>query len=302
MVIKLQMHIMPWEIDYAQITFHQLKRSKFFIPDHIEFVIETVLNLTSHKIDWETSSINKQFFKDKLNAISLLLTDYKHISRIYEGDNNYGHLDLQREAVSSNVDFYIMACPDIAFSEHLLSHYCRAAEMITGDCFVVTPQINKMWDSSWDCLVNPLYKDLPYDTSYMCDSFMIMHNQTNIPQELKLTQLSSSKFAGWFDLYSKKFYEELVPVWNEWNGYGAWDYYSMLVSNTYKQSGGDFQQFLLEGETIVDWTVGPWGYSLANYYKNSLSLKETPDYGALFQEKVYNYAMERINKFNLNKN
>ena len=27
----------------------------------------------------------------------------------------------------------------------------------------ITPQITQMWDSSWDSIVNPKYKDIPYD-------------------------------------------------------------------------------------------------------------------------------------------
>lgn len=299
MVIRIQIHIMPWEIDYAQIAFQQLKKSKFYLPEDVHIQISSVLNLTSHKINWKKSSLPKQFFKDKYEDISILLLDYNHISEVYEGDENYGHLDLQRESLSPEVDYYIVMCPDIAFSEHLLSRYCAAVKLIKNEYFVITPQINKMWDSSWDCLVNPLYKDLPYDTGYKCDSFTVMNNQTNNPQELSLIELPVSKFAGWFDLYSKKFYEELVPVKKEWSGYGAWDYYSMLVSNTYRQVGGDFTQFVLQGETIVDWAVGPWGYSLANYYKKHLSIKTTPDYGALFQEQIHNYVIERVSKFNL---
>lgn len=290
---------MPWEIDYAQVAFQQLKKSKFYLPEDVTIIIDTALNLTSHKINWETSTITKQFFKDKYKAISILLTDYIHNSKVYEGTENYGHLDLQRESLSPEVDYYIVMCPDMSFTEHLLAHYCAAARLVSDKHFVITPQINKMWDSSWDCLVNPLYKDVPYNTSYECDCFTIMHNQTNSPLELKLTQLSGAKFAGWFDLYSKAFYEELVPVWKEWSGYGAWDYYSMMVSNAYKELGGNFNQYVLEGETIADWTLGPWGYSLANYYRDALVLKETPNYGALFQEKVHSYATERINKFNI---
>ena len=123
----------------------------------------------------------------------------------------------------------------------------------------------------------------------------------NFPLDLQLVKLPNAKFAGWFDLYSKKFYEELVPVWKEWSGYGAWDYYSMMVADVYKQAGGDFNQYVLEGETIADWALNPWNYNLASYYREALTTKETPNYGALFQEKVYSFVKERISKFNINK-
>ncbi len=34
MNIKITYHIMPWEIDYALLSFTQLKKSKYFLTDN----------------------------------------------------------------------------------------------------------------------------------------------------------------------------------------------------------------------------------------------------------------------------
>ena len=46
--IKILYHIMPWEIDYALLTFTQLKKSKYYLPDDVNVVIDSVLNLSSY--------------------------------------------------------------------------------------------------------------------------------------------------------------------------------------------------------------------------------------------------------------
>ena len=122
MNIKIIYHIMPWEIDYALLTFTQLKKSKYFLSKEDNITIETVLNLSSYIIDWDNSKLPKQFFIDKYNEISNLLVDYNHIKRTYGGDELYGHLNLQKECISSEIDYYIGVCPDMYFNENLLSY------------------------------------------------------------------------------------------------------------------------------------------------------------------------------------
>ena len=75
----------------------------------------------------------------------------------------------------------------------------------------------------------------------------------------------------------KDFYENLIPVWDEWEGYGSWDWYTLLVTEKYKQLGGDFQQYVLEGKTIFEYSIGPLKNGFSSYYKKYLSLKDIPD-------------------------
>ena len=57
MNIKLTYHIMPWEIDYALLTFMQLKKSKYFLANDVNVIIDSVLNLSSNLINWDQSKI-----------------------------------------------------------------------------------------------------------------------------------------------------------------------------------------------------------------------------------------------------
>ena len=292
MNIKIIYHIMPWEIDYAHLSFIQLKKSKYHLPENTDIQIETVLNLSSYILDWESSKLPKEFFIDKYNEISNLLIDYNHIKRIYDGDKLYGHLNLQKECISPEIDYYIGICPDMYFSEYLLAYMIEGAKSIKNKYFVITPQISKLWDNSWDVLVNPLYQNIPYETWFETDTFDIIHNDLNL--DIILTPINQSKYAGWFDLWNKDFYENLVPVWDEWEGYGSWDWYTLLVTEKYKQLGGDFQQYVLEGKTIFEYSIGPLKNGFSSYYKKYLSLKQILDQKELFKAKVPEYASQRI--------
>ena len=63
---------MPWEIDYALLSYTQLKKSKYYLPEDVNITVEPVLNLSSYIIDWDNSKLPKEYFIEKFNTISLL--------------------------------------------------------------------------------------------------------------------------------------------------------------------------------------------------------------------------------------
>lgn len=286
---------MPWEIDYALLTFTQFKKSKYYLPKDANIIIESCLNLSSYVINWEESKLPKEFFIEKYKQISLLLKDYNHNPKIYDGNELYGHLNLQREGISPEVDYYISLCPDMYFSEQLLGYLIAATQHIPNEYFVITPQISKLWDGSWDEITNPKYLDIPYNSWSDVDTFDIRYNSKISNNNISLISTINSKWAGWFDLYNKKFYEELCPIHDNWNGYGPWDWYSILLTGHIKNTKADFQQYLLQGETIFEYSVGPLkdgGFS--KYYKDLLYLNDIPNQRQVFESKMEDYLHKGI--------
>jgi hypothetical protein len=294
MNIKIAYHIMPWEIDYALLSFTQLKKSKYHLPSDVVVEIDTVLNLSDYLIDWSKSKLPKQFFIDKYDQISNLLIDYTHNKKVYEGDELYGHLDLQRDAIAEHVDGYLGICPDMYFGETTLSYLIQAAQQIPQEYFVITPQTYKLWDASWDDIVNPIYLDQPYDSWPHIDIYDVIHNDTYTTDTVAVKPIPHSKYAGWFDLYSKSFYEKLAPIPQDWKGYGSWDSYSSRVADIFKQQGGDYSQYVLEGKTVFEYPLGPLEKGFGFYYKDYLSLKDITDQRDTFKDKLQEYIMNRI--------
>ena len=298
MNIRITCHIMPWEIDYVLLLFTQLKKSKYHIPEGVKVSINTTLNLSSYTIDWNKSKLPKEFFISKYNQLSCLLVDYEHNKRIYDGNNLYGHLDSQKADIEEKIDFYIGTCPDTYFSEYVLTYLIESARTITNKYFVITPQIHKLWDWTWDEITDPLYINVPYDEWDKVDIFDIRYNSKfNSNQDVSLYPVQKNKWAGWFDLYNKAFYEELCPFQEDWKGYGPWDFYSMLVSAHAKNKGVDFQQYLLKGETIFEYSVGPLkNGGLSKYYKDLLYMNNIPNQRKEFESKMQLYLNKTISQ------
>lgn len=296
---------MPWEIDYVLLTYIQLKKSKYYLSQDVNITIHSVLNLSSKLIDWEKSKLPKEFFTEKYNQLSNLLKDYNYISKIYEGDEMYGHLDFQREIISEETDYYISICPDIYFSEHLLYCLTESIRNIKNKYFVITPQVCQMWDTSWDILKHPKFN---YNTcegwQKNTDIFDVDYYLHNNIKEITIKPLNSVKWAGWFDVYNKNFYEKLAKIPLEWTGYGGWDYYGMIVSDFFRQRGGDFQQYLLNESIVFQYAVGDLNDNdidgFSNYYKKFIVKQDVSIQRKNFDSKLNHYVREQI--INISKN
>jgi len=299
MNITITYHFMPWEIDYALLTFTQLKKSKYYLPSSVNITIDSVLNLSSYLINWDKSKLPKEYFIEKYNTLSILLKDYNHNKKIYDGDELYGHLDMQKECICKDVDYYINICPDIYFSEYLLSYMVQSAVSIPNKYFVLTPQICRMWDQSWEIITHPKFAVGPhYGWEKTTDIFDVDHHLHNSEEEVSLTPIDQLKWAGWFDLYSKEFYEDLVRIPDEWKGYGGWDSYGLNICNYAKYIGLDFQQYRLNGQITFEYSIGPLRtdeiHGFSNYYKNLLVRRDVSEQREEFDKNLPTFIERKI--------
>ena len=284
---------MPWEVDYALLQFMQLKKSSQHLSTDDKISFHIGLNLSNYIIDWNNSKLPKEYFKNKFNAL-LKMLDWAEVNvTIYEGDELWGHLDLDKKQIESHIDYYISICPDMWFHEHTLFYIIEAAKQIKDKYFIITPEIHKLWDWTWDELVNENYKDIPYEDWNKSDIFEI---QSRVLDEPYVEQISRFKYAGWFDLYSKDFME-LIPVPDDWKGYGPWDYYSMLVSDIAVKNGINIKEYILRNQIIFEYHPNKEDKgNFADYYKDLLSLNKIENQRQVVESKFPHYIQQWTNK------
>ena len=169
-------------------NFTKLKKAKYYLPENVSVSIDVALNLSSFLIDWDATKLPKEYFVDKYCTISRLLTDYDLTSKIYDGDRLYGHLDFQREVVSPEVDYYVSICPDMYFHDQLLADMITLAQTVPNEYFVITPQICRMWDGSWESITHPKFAVGPhYGWEKTTDIFDVDHYLHTSEEEVKIT-------------------------------------------------------------------------------------------------------------------
>lgn len=288
---------MPWEIDYALLTFQQIRKSLYYISPEDTIYLDSALNLSSYLIDWDKSSLSKEFFIEKYNSISKVLEGVVHKPFIYEGDELYGHLDLERTLPEPEIDYYMSLCPDMYFHEHSLGYMIYAAKSLEDKFFVITTQITKRWDVTWDILTHPDYMDVPYSDWNKVKAHDVINHINSIEDAPTLTSTYPFKWAGWFDLYSKAYVEELVPIMDEWKGYGPWDFFGMIVSDIAFRNSIPVRQYILQNQLIAEYSLGDEGFS--NYYKKFLVRRNVPDQRKEMESRFPEYINKWKQRMNL---
>ena len=300
MNIKIKYHLMPWEIDYALLSFTQLKKAHQHLSSEDKIFIDVALNLSSYIINWNESKLPKEFFINKFNTL-LSLLDWATVQPIiYDGDELWGHLDLEKKQIESHIDYYIGICPDMWFHEHLLYYLIESAKQVKDKYFIITPEIHKLWDHTWDELVNKNYQNIPYDQWNKSNIFEIQQ-LANTLDEPYLRKANNFKWAGWFDVYSKSLIEELIPIPDEWKGYGPWDFFGMLVSNIAVSNGIAVNEYILQNQIIFEYHPDKDDKSnFADYYKNLLVLNKIENQRNIIESK-FPYYIEQWTKYIKNK-
>lgn len=287
---------MPWEIDHALLTFVKLKKSFQYLSDDIEILFECVLNLSNAVIDWEQSSIGKQYFIDKFYTIKNLVDCFNIVRYdVIETDELYGHFNLQKESISNVVDGYIYMCVDHNFDETTLAYMCKAAKNINDKYFVLTPEIYKGWDSSWDVISSDKYRHILHkDCGQQC-AYKIEYD--NFYNDVFVKKIDSMKFAGWFDYYSRDFINEFATFPDSWVGYGPWDLYTIILSNEYNSLNliEKIHQYLLCGKIIYPIESKPYPTGFCGYYKNNIKTKDLQQ-RSIIERQINKAVMDRLLK------
>jgi hypothetical protein len=294
MNIKIIFHLMPWELDFAELTFEKLSCARKYLNPEDTIYIQSTLNLSEYIFNWKDSSIPKSFFIEKYNNLLNYLEEYKVISNIYDKNELYGHLDLQRESLQQNIDYYISICPDMYFHNHLLFYLIESAKKINDKYFIITSETTQLWDYTWDEMVNKNFRNISYKEWNKQSPSELVHFIENNNDDHSLEKMSQFKYAGWFDLYNKNFYEKFIPVMDEWHGYGPWDFFGMNIASFAKTKyNTNIEQYILRNQIIFERNMGVFENKLnSNLYKKYLKLNDIPNQRKNFESKFQEYFIK----------
>jgi hypothetical protein len=269
MTTQIVIHLLPQEIDWFEWQIKQLKQGSYYLEEDDNVIIDVTLNL--NLVDWEQSKLPKQLFIDKFLQIEKLCDWCKTQFTIDEESKCLGCDDKRREAIrSTQADNILYLDSDIIFKPELLKYMMDSAKVISNEYYLISPQIIKLWDNSWDCLVHQDYLNLPPSQEYKnADPYSVILNQS---QEISIKPINGFKFGGgWFNLLSTKLLK-LTDMPDSFGPYGVDDLYVMLCCNVIKQKGYDVQQYVLEGIIIAENLKYRW-----NPYNSLLSLINKQD-------------------------
>lgn len=241
MLTEIVIHLVPKEIDWFEWQSIQLKDSSFLLNSEDVIIVNVTLNL--NLINWKDSQIPKQFFINKFNNIKKLY-DWCE-AKFFIDDNNIcmGLLDKRRDAIiNSSADNILFLDCDMIFNKYTLKYMIESAKVIPNEYYIVSPQIVKLWDTTWDVLVNEKYKDYPLKYYEIFDSYEILNQSLD---DVSIKSIDVFKFAGgWFNLISTNLLK-LITIPIELGSYGPDDSFIMEACNILVKFNYDVKQYIL---------------------------------------------------------
>lgn len=250
MKIAITTFLLPHELDaYERILFSFLNASQYVDGNNYELL--TVVNLSDYFIDWEQSGISKEYFIRRFEFLKQL-TDWTPNVKFEIRDDIMGCTDLRRKALEMCPDatHFLWLDSDIAFdnlSLGILENSIQVLEENNITRYALTPEIIKMWDSSWDCIVNENYKNDPHDSIGFYNAF----KECGIKGETSLQPIDTFKFAGgWFTCLSRPLLE-LIPLPESLGPYFMDDTYIMGAMMLYNSRYSNFvHQFKIKNFVV----------------------------------------------------
>ena len=234
---------MPYEIDELENTLTQLRRASYYLSGKNEWIIDVTLGLSDELTNWKDSAIHPSYFVSKLKSLGEKI-DWA-TSNFLVSDEIKGCVSQRRNTLHKypNSDYHIWLDTDIIFDERTLTYFESGMERLkeSSPYIILTPEFVRIWDNTWDILVNENFINEPYEYNQTNDPYkdsgvkgtveLIETYNTRSPQ-------SPYKFAGgWFTCLSTELLK-LTDVPESYGHYGYEDTYIMVASNILKTLKG----------------------------------------------------------------
>ena len=274
MKVVISIFCLPYEIDDLENTLTQLKKASYYIDKKIDWCLDVTMCLADDMVNWNKSSLPKKFFEDKLLKL-LSITDWctKNIQTSTEikgcvSQRRYS-LEKHREA-----DYFIWLDTDIIFDERTLFYIEQSIKGTNKDYLqtIITPEIVRVWDNTWDCIVNEEFLDKPLDYQKTNDPYKdsgIKGDISVIGVNNKTSPQSRFKFAGgWFTCISGKLLNR-IGVPESFGHYGYEDTFLMVGSEKLvREQNEEIHQFKIKNLVVCE----NYKYRGHYHYLNSLSV------------------------------
>ena len=281
-------HLMPPELEDYGDMLDQLKKSSNYLDNEDFISIRVALNLSPTIIDWSKSEYKKDFFIKYFNKLKEKASWANElIFEVIEDDYMLGAADLKREAAKEDYDQFIFLDGDMIFHEMTLKCILDIGKQIQGHYFI-TPQIVRLWDTSWDILV---HKDFMHIKTEKNGYYRQHHPNITLSQTPKDINVSLSPYfkfgMGWFTLVSKPLLD-LIKIPESFRGYGPDDTFLMYGSQIAKDAGYNINQYILKGIYVSENKI---------YRKNNFNNKIAyNDLKNDFREEMWNNMGPELNK------
>ncbi len=295
MKIVISIFCLPYEIDELENTINQLKKASYYLTNkEVEWYLDVTMCTSSDMVNWGKSSLPKRLFEEKLMKISTS-TDWC-VKYFRTSDTIKGCVSQRRESIKSHKDahYFIWLDTDIIFDERTLSYIENSIIGVKDIPYsIITPELVRIWDNTWDCLVNENFINEKVGYQKIADPYQCSGLKGDISLErvenIKSPQ-SRFKFAGgWFTCISASLLNK-VGVPESFGHYGYEDTFIMVACEKLVRMGEDIQQFKIKNLVVCE----NYNYRNNSHYINNMSVYDRREDFKKLGFDSFNAELEKI--------
>jgi len=248
---------LPYEIDNLHLTLYNLRRNAELLSTDIEYGFDITLCLSDEMTDWKSSKLPKQYFIDKFDQIANTLCNWAipESITIEHGHDILGCVSQRNHSLQflDKYDFTLWMDNDLFFNDKFLSYLGASVKAIQAngiEYFIVTPQVTRQWDDSWDVLVNKKLLSRPLHDNLTADVFSL----GLIDSTITVTPINTFKAAGgWGTAISNKLLK-ITGIPEKLGHYGLEDTYVLSCAMQLRSYRPEItpQQFVLDGMLVCE--------------------------------------------------
>ena len=295
MKYHISIHISPYEIDNYQTFIHQLRRNLNHVEDEIIFT--PYLNLSKYFYNWEDSTLSPFYFVDRFNELNDIVREYCVIDEYVNFDEKilgaFSYKTMFLNKYKNEVDAFIWFDSDMIFPDNTIAMLIASHKSSETKYCIVTPQIHRLWDTTWDILVNKDYINIPasHDNYFGFDGYSLYKRD----DEDYFLDENKQKFkfaSGWCNLLSADLFRDLINFTYDLGHYGPDDTFIMNLLDYYKfNKGKDINQYILKNIVVTE----NYKHSL-NQYKDYIVKNDNIKTKEEFTNEVNKAVSKRLNK------
>lgn len=239
---------LPQELEDLSLILEKLKRNSIYINNSIEYKVIITMCLSDELTDWENTQLPKEYIRERTSELVEKYLDWCIWELDFDNPKILGCMSHRRFCLKQhqNADFFIWIDNDMIFPDTSLNYITSAyqvAKLNNLENVIITPEIIKYWDNSWDVITNKNYLNKSHDYH---NNSNIYYDSLPILEEVKVKIIPTFKFgAGWFTLISKSLLNE-IDIPESLGHYGPDDTYIMECSKIMKIKGKQVDQLVLE--------------------------------------------------------
>ena len=245
----ITIHLFPHELEEYKRIVDNLNVSMFNIQKN-QVKLYVCLNMNPEIINC-TGETRRQIVEAFYNTNKKLVI--QHEENVNTDTNFYGVNEQRRYTInqSSDDDLIINLDCDIYFHPNLLRTMIKFSDelLIKNKMYIITPECVRLWDSTWDCLVNAQFKNNLL-------GFYKKANPSEITKkiygDISLNKINQFKWGGgWFTGISARL-AKLIGIPKSFKGYGPDDTFMMKCCEILRNKKYKLDQYVISGMVICE--------------------------------------------------